>query len=212
MVKRNTKQIILEEALNLFSTHGYEGVSVAQIADAVGIKVPSLYKHYASKQEIFDTLLSQVSNRMSEARNRLTIPVDQEMADKYENINLDLLGTMCYSLLSFYLDDEMVSKYRKTLTIERYRNPEAERLYQKIFIDDILEMETALFRELICRGHFKDDADPYVMALHFYSPLFLLLYKFDNTPHEPESLKHLIHQLVCSFAERYVKKEMINNE
>ncbi|WP_261797230.1 TetR/AcrR family transcriptional regulator [Candidatus Stoquefichus massiliensis] len=30
-----------------------DAVSVAQIADAVGIKVPSLYKHFKSKQDIF---------------------------------------------------------------------------------------------------------------------------------------------------------------
>ncbi len=205
MNKKNTKKVILEEALNLFAVHGYEGVSVAQIAGAVGIKVPSLYKHYESKQEIFDTLLQEVSSRMSEAKSRLTIPAGAKMADKYENINLDLLGKMCYSLLSFYLDDEMVSKYRKALAIERYRNTEAERLYQKIFINDVLEMETALFRELIRRGHFIE-ADPYVMALHFYSPLFLLLSKYDNGPYELESLHSLIKQLVFSFAERYVKK------
>lgn len=204
-MRKNTKQVILEQALNLFAVHGYEGVSVAQIADAVGIKVPSLYKHYKSKQQIFDTLLKEVSSRMSRARNRLTVPAGIEMADQYENIDLELLGKMCYSLLSFYLDDEMVSKYRKALTIERYRNKEVERLYQKIFIDDVLEIETALFRQLICRGHFID-YDPYVMALHFYSPLFLLLYKFDNGPYEPENLQHLISQLVYSFAQRYVKK------
>lgn len=209
MERKNTKQVILDEALNLFAVHGYEGVSVAQIADAVGIKVPSLYKHYKSKQEIFDTLLREVSSRIIEARNRLTVPVDAKMADKYENINIDLLGTMCYSLLSFYLNDEMVSKYRKALTIERYRNTEAERLYQKIFIDDVLELEAELFRELIHRGHFID-ADPYVMALHFYSPLFLLIHKYDNSSYEPEKLKYLINQLVYSFAKIYVKKKTID--
>lgn len=212
MAKKSTKQVIWEQSLNLFAVTGYEGVSVAQIAEAVGIKVPSLYKHYRSKQEIFDTILHEVSNRMGEARSRLTVPVDSEMADKYENIDLDTLGKMCYSLLTFYLNDELVSKFRKMLTIERYRNCEAERLYQKIFIDDVLTLETTLFRELIARGHFIQ-YDPYVMALHFYSPLFLLLYKYDNGGHVPEELqKNLISQLVTSFSERYINKEKKNEQ
>ncbi|MDU5080504.1 TetR/AcrR family transcriptional regulator [uncultured Tissierella sp.] len=206
MEEKNTKQVIFENALNLFAIHGYEGVSVAQIADSVNIKAPSLYKHYKSKQEIFDTILCEVSNRMNEARNRLTIPADSEMVDKYENIDLNVLGKMCYALLSFYLNDEVVSKFRKMLTIERYHNTEAEKLFQKIFIDDVLELETNLFRELIQRGHFID-SDPYIMALNFYSPLFLLLYKFDNSDYKPESLQYLINQLVYSFSERYIKKE-----
>ena len=50
-----TKQKILNEALTLFSEKGYSAVYVSDIADAVGIKAPSLYKHYKSKQEIFDS-------------------------------------------------------------------------------------------------------------------------------------------------------------
>ena len=50
MDTENTRQRILTEALSLFSKKGYEAVSVEQIAKAVGIKAPSLYKHYKSKQ------------------------------------------------------------------------------------------------------------------------------------------------------------------
>ncbi|MGI6039588.1 MAG: TetR/AcrR family transcriptional regulator, partial [Eubacteriales bacterium] len=38
MDKKGTKQRILDEALSLFAVHGYDGVTVAQIADAVNIK------------------------------------------------------------------------------------------------------------------------------------------------------------------------------
>ena len=53
----NTKKRILDEALTLFSEKGYASVFVADIAKAVGIKAPSLYKHYKSKQDIFRTCL-----------------------------------------------------------------------------------------------------------------------------------------------------------
>lgn len=52
-----TKERILLEALRLFSKKGYDAVSVEQIADAVGIKAPSLYKHYKSKQDILDRII-----------------------------------------------------------------------------------------------------------------------------------------------------------
>ena len=47
-----TKQKILNEALTLFSERGYNAVYVGDIAAAVGIKAPSLYKHYKSKKDI----------------------------------------------------------------------------------------------------------------------------------------------------------------
>lgn len=49
----DTKQRILEKSLELFSTKGYDAVSVGEIAKAVGIKAPSLYNHFPGKQAIF---------------------------------------------------------------------------------------------------------------------------------------------------------------
>ena len=46
----DTKKKILDVALTLFSEKGYGNVYVGQIAEGVGIKAPSLYKHYKSKQ------------------------------------------------------------------------------------------------------------------------------------------------------------------
>ena len=58
-----TKEKILHEALSLFAEKGYDAVYVGDIADAVGIKAPSLYKHYKSKQEIFDSCVEVFSKR-----------------------------------------------------------------------------------------------------------------------------------------------------
>ena len=41
MKQEDTKQKILDKALELFSEYGYDSVSVGQIAQAVGIKAPS---------------------------------------------------------------------------------------------------------------------------------------------------------------------------
>ena len=41
----NTKQRIMDEALTLFAEKGYGNVFVGQIAEAVGIKAPSLQAH-----------------------------------------------------------------------------------------------------------------------------------------------------------------------
>ena len=53
MKQLSTKERIRTEALHLFAQYGYDAISVAQIAKAVGIQAPSLYKHYASKEDIF---------------------------------------------------------------------------------------------------------------------------------------------------------------
>ncbi len=204
-MKKNTKERIWKEALSLFSMYGYEGVSVKAIANAVGIKDSSLYNHYKSKQEIFDTILVEVTKRIETARNALTIPNTPDMADAYEKISLDTLSSMCYNLFMFYIGDETVSKFRKMLTIEQYSNSEVSKLFKEIFIDSVLEYEAKLFSELIKKGHFKN-GDPYIMALQFYSPLFLLLFKYDSATQDLDSLNELINNHIITFAQRYVKR------
>ena len=50
MERGNTKQEILEAALEMFSVQGFEATSISQIASAVGIRKASLYSHFENKQ------------------------------------------------------------------------------------------------------------------------------------------------------------------
>ena len=60
MEKSNTREEILEAALDLFAVNGYEATSISQLADAVGIRKASLYSHFANKQDILDTVVETV--------------------------------------------------------------------------------------------------------------------------------------------------------
>ncbi|NOQ97873.1 MAG: TetR family transcriptional regulator [Calditrichae bacterium] len=53
----STKQLILEEALNLFLEKGYHGASMRTLAKRVGLQGSSLYNHFKSKEAIFAALM-----------------------------------------------------------------------------------------------------------------------------------------------------------
>lgn len=68
--KKSTKDTFLIEALRLFAQKGYEAVSVGQIAKAVNVSAPALYKHYAGKQELFESII-EASNEGYERHMRM---------------------------------------------------------------------------------------------------------------------------------------------
>ena len=67
-----TKERILEAALQLFAQSGYSGTSMNDIAKQLGITKGALYKHYTGKQEILDRIVERMNQ------------MDYERAEEYE--------------------------------------------------------------------------------------------------------------------------------
>lgn len=133
MAKETTRQRILTEALKLFSKEGYEAVSVEQIANAVGVKAPSLYKHYKSKRDIFRSILQVMEQRDRENAAACSLPEEtMELAPQaYEQSSVADLIAFSKMQFRYWTEDEFASAFRKTLTVEQYRCEEMNRLYHQ---------------------------------------------------------------------------------
>lgn len=55
----DTRQALLDAALELFARQGYSGTSVRQIAEAVGVRDSALYAHFDAKRQLLETLVAQ---------------------------------------------------------------------------------------------------------------------------------------------------------
>ena len=202
----NTKEKILKEALTLFAEKGYSAVYVSDIADAVGIKAPSLYKHYKSKQEIFDSCVEVFSKRMEQVRTDLRLPDTANAEVNYQTANMDMITSIAVNLFMFYLQDNVASKFRKMLMIERYHNPELNTLFENLFIDGAVKHEEKIFSDLIKSKIIKKE-NPHIIALRFYTPIFYLLQKYDMNPDMVEKAKQELTLMVQEFCNTYRAEE-----
>lgn len=190
----NTKEKILSVALTLFSTKGYKAVSVRHIASDVGIKASSLYNHFENKQEILDELIKKntkyIEDFLKDAMDLDSLIVSRKHNRK-KQCDIDFIDTTL-KIVKFFIENDNVIKFRKLLTIEQFNNPTLSALYKKIFISDILEYESKLFSYLMDKNLLIRN-DPYILALQFFSPIFLLLYNDDKVPLEDYSTveKHI---------------------
>lgn len=53
----STRERIQTEAARLFVASGYHGVSMREVAEAVGVTKPALYHHYSDKESLFLAIL-----------------------------------------------------------------------------------------------------------------------------------------------------------
>lgn len=204
MTKRNTREIILEEALSLFAVKGYQSVTVKEIAKAVGIKDSSLYKHFSSKQAIYDTLLTWMNQKFEETVTFYRLPQGEieSVAREYGRNDLIWLKKACEAVFLFFLKDPQAAKFRRMLTIEQYKSDDAAKTLYNWFFNDAILFQTDLFREMIRQGSFRD-GPPQIIALQFYGPFYTLLCQYDMMPEKEEEALALLMAHIEQFASIY---------
>ena len=207
MDRGNTKQEILEAALDLFSVQGFEATSLSQIADAVGIRKASLYSHFENKQAILDALVRDVLDRY--AQRCIFAKTDW---DKYEDaeeepaLTLDSAAQMIMGQIRYILHDPHISRARKMLVMEQFQNAELAKLQTKQNYTDVMRYFTGLVKCLIRSGVLIGD-DSEIMAAQLCLPISVWINLCDREPNrEPEGME-LVSRHIRQFFELYRPKE-----
>ena len=183
MKQEDTKKRILDKALDLFAERGYEAVSVGEIAGAVGIKAPSLYNHYPSKQAIFEAIVESTAAQYERDTDKINIHVQDVRQDipEFSEITEGALAAKVRQLFVYSLHDENISRFRRMMTIEQFRSPELAALYSERYVSRVVDYHTAIFRSLTAAGELKDE-NPHELALMYVAPVITLLGVCDRQP------------------------------
>lgn len=193
MKQEDTKKRILEKALELFSVYGYDAVSVAQIADAVGIKAPSLYNHFVGKQAIFDAIVEETTAHYEQDIGRIDIHMQDAEQDTalFRQISEDGLCEKLRQLFLYSLHDKTVSSFRRMLTIEQFRSAELAQLYSQRYADGVTAYHVKIFSGLADAGMIACD-DMETLAAMYVAPIVTLVGICDRQPErEQECLRRL---------------------
>ena len=197
-----TKDKILIEALSLFSVSGFSGVSVRDIAKAVGIRESAIYKHYKNKQQLFDTIVEVSAGRIDSLQEELISKFNHNVNTK-EVFPISIIQEIYCNIFLFYLTDDILSKFRRMMTIEHLKNHE--------FIEKTLSYQSEVFRKLINEGK-VNGTNPDIMAIHFYSPIFMLFFRYDSEDDKIDEALNLIKKHIQEFFRLYLKEELLWEE
>ena len=181
---KDTKEKILAAALEMFSQKGYEGTNIRELSASLGLVKSSIYKHFESKEEIWNALLDRMiayyGERFGSSEHLPPVPD-----------TLEGLAEMTMRMVNLTIHDDRIVKTRKVLTLEQFRDERARDLATKHFLTGLTEMFTYVFAGMMEKGLIRQD-DPAMLAFAYTTPISALIHLCDR---EPEKTDGVIAQI-----------------
>ncbi|MFH1942701.1 MAG: TetR/AcrR family transcriptional regulator [bacterium] len=206
-IQKSTKDIILENALELFSRKGFYAVSVREITRQVGIKESSLYNHFTSKNEIMDAIIDWLQAELDDYFEKTIQKNTEEPIPEYLDIE-NVLVKRANDYIRFW-DDPFREKLWFIISLEQYRNSKIAEIW---FQDKerMFDIQKDLFQKWADRGIIRCE-DPEILAMIYIEVIrsVHLEYRlFKTTSHSKEKTKKRVRQFIAFFVHKLQATEI----
>jgi AcrR family transcriptional regulator len=160
---RQTRQTILDAALELFAEKGYFGTSLRDIAAVVGVRESALYNYFKGKEALFSALIDAAHEQKAEQLANLLEASASDVRSVLERLTTLVLDSFCaprqQQLFRVLMSDGMrLAREGRINLIERMTSGAAP--------------FHALMRRLTSGGGLQS-RDPELLTIEFMGPLLL---------------------------------------
>lgn len=197
-MENNTKMKILDEALAFFAENGYKGTNLRDLAAALNITKSALYRHFDSKEAIWNAVLDRMEEYYTEHFG------SPEKLPRVPQSCEELIA-MSMHMLEFTMNDQRVILIRKLLITEQFRNDRARKLASLHFLTGTKQMYTKIFAQMMENGLLKQ-SDPELLAFAFTSPITVLVQQCDREPENEALILRQIEAFLRQFVSVYGKE------
>ncbi len=194
----NTKERILAVALEMFSQNGYAGTNIRELSASLGLVKSGVYKHFESKEAIWNALLDQMIAYYGEhfGSPEHLPPVPD---------SLEGLVAMTMQMVNITVHDEKIIMTRKVLTLEQFRDQRACELATKHFLTGLTDIFTRIFTSMMDKGLLRKD-DPEMLAFAYTAPISALIHLCDREPEKTEAALKQVEEFSRHFIRVYGQK------
>jgi AcrR family transcriptional regulator len=161
--EKGTKDRIFDAAVDLFAERGYNGVSIRDIAKAVGIRESSVYKHYESKDAILDAIFDYL-------KSRLYAPPAQgmNMDALLDRLSFEQVLEMGFASLKGMASDPYMVRIVRIITIELHHNAKIREFFLNEMFERPVNENELMFRRLMDQGKIRR-LDPRSLAIAYFA-------------------------------------------
>ena len=194
-MENTTKEKILDAALVSFAENGYKGTNLRDLAAGMGLSKSALYRHYESKEEIWNAVLDQMETYyVSGFGSPDKLPPTPKTCDE--------LFSMTMRMLDFTMHDKRVILTRRLLLTEQFRDARARHFATLHFLTGTKDIYTKIFTEMTDNGLLKKE-DPEMLAFSYTAPITALIHLCDREPEKETEVLEKIEAFVKHFIRIY---------
>ncbi len=194
----NTKERILETALELFSEKGYSDTNLREITARLGMTKSAFYKHYESKEALWDALVGRMEEYYGETfASKSNLP---EIPDSWEGFRL-----LAVNKFDVTIRDESIVTVRRLILEEQFRDEKIKRVAANHFLTELEMIFTHVFGGMIEKGLISESKDPEMLAFSFAMPISALVQLCDREPEREEEAREKMNRFITFFEETYKK-------
>ena len=206
---KTTKETIIKVSLQLFAERGFDAVSTSMIANQLGITKGALYRHFESKQAIFDAIWNRMLELDAERATEDSVPENKysEDAESYHNVNGHNFCEFVNNQFDFWTENEFACNFRRMITLEQFKTPEMTKLYQDVICAGPVQYTKDIFTELGKQGKLNQaalDMGSEVLAIQLFAPLALVIQLYDGGMSSIVLKEHL-GKITKDFEERWMR-------
>ncbi len=194
-MENNTKNRILEAALVMFAEYGYKGTNLRDLAANLGLSKSALYKHFVSKEDIWNALIDK-----TEAYYNERFGSADNMPDMPESC--DDLFALTMGMVNFTIHDKQIILTRKLLLTEQFHDERARNLATLHFLTGTQNIYKNIFEKMIEKGLLKNN-DPEMLAFAYTSPITSLIHLCDREPEKESEAVKQIEEFIKHFISTY---------
>ncbi len=157
-----TKELIYENALDLFSKHGYNNVGMRDLAKSVGIKAASIYNHYKGKEEI----LLDIAKTLVEELQKEVYPLYKEshLSTRQYFTNISLKTNL-------FFESDKINQLTRLLIPEQFNSPRLKHILHDEFLVKPRVALNYYFNNLMQKGLMKSTDS--MLAAKIYHSFFV---------------------------------------
>ena len=188
----DTKERILDRALEMFSRDGYKGTNLRDLAASLNLSKSALYRHFESKDAIFDAMIERLK-----AYYEKGFGLEKTVPD-----SLDDFKDMVLRKIDFTIHDNKIRRARMIFSSEQFQDERLAALTTEYFLENQERLFAEIFDGMMQKGLLKQ-GDPQMLAFAFTTPIAAMVHLCDREPGKEQEAMEKIRAFIDMFLATY---------